>query len=103
VELAFYIFQWLSVIPRAGSYSVPTSQIFGSVQHPHHVSDPSQSVLQFLVLQLLPRDFFKAACSQPESTQKNFLGTKGIKIQEIFWMKKIQMSTMYIKKKPKIG
>jgi hypothetical protein len=25
---------------------------------------------------------------QLESTKKNFLATKGIKIQEIFWMKK---------------
>jgi hypothetical protein len=27
-------------------------------------------------------------CMQPESTQKNFLATKGIKNQENIWMKK---------------
>jgi hypothetical protein len=27
-------------------------------------------------------------CMQPESTKKKFLATKGIKIQEFFWMKK---------------
>jgi hypothetical protein len=32
--------------------------------------------------------FFFLGCMQPESTQKNFLATKGIKFQEFFWMKK---------------
>jgi hypothetical protein len=46
-------------------------------------SVPTLAPLQSVVMQ----GFF-LGCMQLESTRKSFLATKGIKIQDFFWMKK---------------
>jgi hypothetical protein len=48
---------------------------------------------------MVPGFFFSVACSQ-KAPKKKILATKGIKIQEFFWMKS-QMSTMDYKKEAK--
>jgi hypothetical protein len=48
---------------------------------------------------------FFLGCMQPKSTKKIFLATKGIKIQEFFWMKKPNINHRLKKnwmKKPKL-